>query len=135
MRALSRAVVVTALALTTIGGFAQAGQRSPSQLERLVMRIALYPDPLLAQVLAAATYPDQVAEAAQWADEHHYLTGGAPPRAIADDHLAWDPSVQALLPFPSVLQMMASDMAWTAELGDAFLDRPPGVMDAVRRLR
>jgi hypothetical protein len=124
-----------ALAITTIGGFAQAAPRSQSQLERLVSRIALYPDPLLAQVVAAATYPDQIAEAARWADEHHYLTGEALAKAMADDHLTWDPSVQALLPFPSVLQMMASDMAWTTELGNAFLDQPQDVMDAVQRLR
>ena len=73
---------------------------------------------MLAQVLAAATFPDQITEAARWADEHHYSTGGALAKAIADDHLPWDPSVQALVPFPSVLEMMAKDMAWTAELGE-----------------
>jgi Protein of unknown function (DUF3300) len=136
MRMLISALTMMALAATTIARIAQPpAPYPPSELERLVMRIALYPDPLLAQVLAAATYPDQVAEAAQWADEHHYLTGEALARAIADDHLPWDPSVQALLPFPSVLQMMASDMVWTAELGNAFLDRPQEVMDAVQRLR
>jgi Protein of unknown function (DUF3300) len=83
----------------------------PQELDRLVSRIALYPDPLLSQILAAATFPDQVPDAAQWADQHHYLTGDALARAISDDHLPWDPSVQALLPFPSVLDMMASDMA------------------------
>jgi hypothetical protein len=107
----------------------------PQELDRLVQRIALYPDPLLTQVFAAATFPDQVPDAAQWADQHHYLTGDALAAAIADDHLPWDPSVQALLPFPSVLDMMASDMAWTQELGNAFLAQQPDVMDAVQRLR
>ena len=71
---------------------------TPEQLDNLVSRIALYPDSLLAQVLAAATYPDQIPDAAKWADEHHYLTGDDLARAIDEDHLPWDPSVQALLP-------------------------------------
>jgi hypothetical protein len=71
----------------------------PQELDRLVQRVALYPDPLLAQIFAAATFPDQVPDAAQWADQHHYLTGDALARAISDDHLPWDPSVQALLHF------------------------------------
>ncbi len=66
-------------------------------------RVALYPDPLLSQILAAATFPDQIPDAARWADQHHYLTGDALARAISDDRLPWDPSVQSLLPFPSVL--------------------------------
>ena len=114
---------------------AQPPSYPPAELDRMVSRIALYPDPLLAQVLAAATYPDQIPDAAQWADEHHYLRGDDLARAIADDHLPWDPSVQALLPFPSVLEMMASDMNWTSELGNAFLSDQQAVMDAVQRDR
>src|SRR5581483_8892016 len=74
-------------------------------------------------------------EAARWADEHHYLSGDALAGAIAADRLPWDPSVQALLPFPTVLGMMASDPAWTSELGNAFLAQQPEVMDAVQRER
>ena len=107
----------------------------PDELDKLVTRIALYPDPLLAQILAAATYPDQIPDAAKWADEHHYLRGDDLARAITEDHLPWDPSVQALLPFPSVLEMMASDMNWTSELGNAFLAQQQDVMDAVQRMR
>ena len=107
----------------------------PPELDRLVARIALYPDPLLSQILAAATFPDQIQDAARWADQHHYLTGDALANAIAGDRLPWDPSVQALLPFPSVLDMMASDMAWTSELGNAFLAQQAAVMDAVQRAR
>jgi hypothetical protein len=107
----------------------------PQELDRLVARVALYPDPLLSQIFAAATFPDQISPAAQWADQHHYLTGDALARAISDDRLPWDPSVQALLPFPSVLDMMASDMAWTSELGNAFLAQQPELMDAVQRER
>src|SRR6202161_4275884 len=108
---------------------------SPEQLDKLVSRIALYPDPLLAQVLAASTFPDQIPEAAKWADEHHYLTGDELAKAISEDHLSWDPSVQALLPFPSVLEMMASDMKSTRDLGDAFLAQHQDVMDAIQRMR
>src|SRR5579863_2475124 len=61
----------------------------PDQLDRLVSRVALYPDPLLAQVLAAATFPDQIQDAAKWADEHHYLTGDQLATAISEDHLPW----------------------------------------------
>ena len=107
----------------------------PPELDRLVDRIALYPDPLLGQILAAATYSDQIPDAARWADQHHYMTGQALADAIQADRLPWDPSVQALLPFPSVLDMMASDMGWTQALGNAFLSQQPDVMDAVQRER
>ncbi len=106
-----------------------------AELDRIVSPIALYPDPLLAQVLAAATFPAEIPDAARWADEHHYLTGAQLTAAIAADRLPWDPSVQALLPFPSVLEMMASAMPWTQELGDAFLAQRADVMDAVQRMR
>src|SRR5579872_5775700 len=117
--------------------FAQAPPptRPPAELDQLTARIALYPDPLLAQVLAAATYPDQISDAAAWADQHHYLTGQDLAAAIQADQLPWDPSVQALLPFPSVLEMMASDMGWTQDLGNAFLAQQQDVMDAVQRNR
>ena len=108
---------------------------SPDQLDNMVSRIALYPDPLLAQILAAATYPDQIPDAAKWADEHHYLRGQDLANAITADQLPWDPSVQALLPFPSVLEMMASDMNWTTDIGNAFLAQRQDVMDAVQRMR
>jgi len=108
---------------------------APPQLDDLVSRIALYPDPLIAQILAGATYPDQIPDAARWADQHHYLTGRALADAIQGDQLPWDPSVQALLPFPSVLEMMASDMRWTTDLGNAFLSQQGDVMDAIQRER
>lgn len=108
---------------------------SPDQLDNMVSRVALYPDPLLAQILAAATYPDQIPDAAKWADEHHYLTGDTLANAITGDHLPWDPSVQAMLPFPSVLDMMASDINWTSDIGNAFLAQRQDVMDAVQRMR
>jgi hypothetical protein len=105
------------------------------EIDRVVSPIALYPDPLLAQVLAAATYSQDIPAAAQWSDQHHYLQGPALTQAMMADHLPWDPSVQSLLPFPSVLGMMASNMPWTQELGAAFLAQQPEVMDAVQRMR
>src|SRR5262249_55148166 len=107
----------------------------PGELDQLVARIALYPDPLLAQVLAAATYPNDIPAAAEWADQHHYLTGQALANAITADQLPWDPSVQSLLPFPSVLEMMNADMNWTSQIGNAFLSQQPDVMAAVQRQR
>jgi hypothetical protein len=108
---------------------------SPEQLDKLVSRVALYPDSLLAQLLAAATYPDDIPDAAKWADDHHYLRGQELADAIQADQLPWDPSVQALLPFPSVLEMMADDMDWTRDIGNAFLAQRQDVMDAVQRER
>jgi hypothetical protein len=108
---------------------------NPAQLDVLVSRIALYPDSLLSQVLAAATFADQIPDADRWANEHHYLTGDALAAAMQADRLPWDPSVQALLPFPAVLDVMASDMNWTRQLSDAFLSNSGAVMDAVQRMR
>src|SRR5579871_519090 len=108
---------------------------SPQQLDQLVSRIALHPDPLLAQILTGATYPDQIPDAAQWANEHSNLRGDDLANAIRDDNLQWDPSVMALLPFPSVLNMMAQDMQWTQKLGNAVLQDRDAVMDAVQHMR
>ncbi len=108
---------------------------SGRDLDDMITRIALYPDPLIAQILAAATYPDQIQDAARWSDEHHYLHGDYLARAITEDHLPFDPSVQSLLPFPSVMEMMASDMNWTAALGNAFLSQQDDVMESVQRMR
>ncbi|HXO04332.1 MAG TPA: DUF3300 domain-containing protein [Candidatus Sulfotelmatobacter sp.] len=105
------------------------------QLENLVARIALYPDPLLAQILTSSTYWNEIPEAAAWANEHSYLKGDALADAIRADNLQWDPSVLALIPFPSVLNLMAQDPAWTEQLGNAVLTRRADVMDAVQRLR
>jgi hypothetical protein len=108
---------------------------SPGQLDNLVSRIALYPDPLLAQVLTAATYFDQIPDAAAWADQHNYLQGEQLAQAIQEDNVPWDPSVQALLAFPSVLDQMERDMNWTRALGEAVLNSRADVMDAVQRMR
>ena len=114
---------------------AQPAPPAPPQLDQLVARIALYPDPLLAQILTASTYWSEIPEAASWADQHSYLKGDALAQAMQADHLQWDPSILALLPFPSVLDMMARDPAWTEQLGNAVLTQDAEVMDAVQRMR
>ena len=135
-KAILRAALPILAAVAAMPSFAQAPPTlAPPQLDQLVARIALYPDALLAQVLAAATYSNDIPAAAQWADQHHYLTGQALANAITEDQLPWDPSVQALLPFPSVLDMMNADMNWTTNLGNAFLAQQQDVMDAVQRQR
>jgi hypothetical protein len=95
----------------------------------------LYADGLLAQLLTAATYWNEIPDAAAWANQHSYLKGPALASAIRQDNLGFSPSVMALLPFPSVLNYMASYMGWTQQLGNAVLTQRPEVMDAVQRLR
>ena len=107
----------------------------PEQLDGLVDRIALYPDPLLAQVMTASTFWNEIQSAATWANQHSYLHGDELSRAMYDDNLTFDPSVMALIPFPSVLDMMARDPGWTQALGYAVLTQQPDVMDAVQRMR
>ncbi len=132
-------IIISFLSVVPVAALAQYAAPppllAPSQLDNLVASIALYPDPLLAQVLAASTYPNPIPDAAQWAAQHSYLTGDALARSIAEDNLPFDPSVQALLPFPSVLDMMARDLNWTTQLGNAFLAQQAGVMEAVQRMR
>jgi Protein of unknown function (DUF3300) len=127
-------LILAVVSLSAVSS-AQPGPLTPPQLDQLVARIALYQDPLLAQVLTASTYWNQIPEAAAWADEHSYLKGDALAQAMQADHLQWDPSILALLPFPSVIDMMAHDMAWTEQLGNAVLTQDADVMDAVQRMR
>jgi hypothetical protein len=131
--AIDRILMVAALAAAPL--FSQAPPMAPPNLDQLVERIALYPDPLLAQILTASSFWDQIPEAASWAQQHSYLTGDALAQAINQDRLPWDPSVIALLPFPSVLDMMARDPGWTQALGNAVLVQRPDVMEAVQRMR
>ena len=133
--AMALAVFVICCALATQASAQSAPYFEPPQLDRMVSRIALYPDPLLAQTLAAATFPDQITDASYWADEHRGMSGNELADSIQGDQLPWDPSVQALLPFPAVLHMMASDMNWTTDLGNAFLGQQQDVMYAVQRMR
>jgi hypothetical protein len=105
----------------------------PRQLDQLVAPIALYPDPVLAQVLAASTYPAQIVEAERWMQQNTTLKGDA--LAKAADTQSWDPSVKSLTQFPDLLAMMDKNLAWTSALGEAYLGNTQAVMDAVQRLR
>ena len=112
----------------------QEAQRIPNdQLDSLVAPIALYPDPLLAQVLAASTYPLEIIQLQQFLNKHKDLTGQALTDAVMKQ--AWDPSVQALAPLPDVVKRLADDIQWTTDLGNAFLAQESDVMDAVQRMR
>ena len=117
------------------GQYAQPPMVAPQQLDQLVGPIALYSDGLLAQVLTASTFSNQIPDAAGWSSQHTYLQGPALSQAIQQDNLPWDPSVLALLPFPSVLSYMAQYMSWTQQLGNAVLEQRGDVMDAVQRMR
>jgi len=114
-------------------GAASPPPLTPQQLDDLVAPIALYPDPLLGEVLAASTYPMEIAEADQWVRDHrHWKPSKLMDKAKKEN---WDPSVQGLVAFPDVLGRLSQDMAWTTPLGDAFLSQQADVMKAVQRMR
>src|SRR6266478_1567639 len=106
---------------------------SASQLQAMVAPIALYPDALVAQILGAATFPDQVAIADYWLEENKNLIGNALLQAV--DKQSWDPSVKALTEFPSVLNNLAKNLSWTSSLGEAYHNQQADVMAAVQTLR
>jgi len=108
-------------------------QQTPEQLQRLVAPIALYPDSLVAQILAASTFPEQVVEADRWVQAHPELKGTDLGNAV--DQQPWDPSVKALAAFPSVLGNMDKNLSWTSSLGDAYYNQQQDVMDAVQAMR
>jgi hypothetical protein len=103
------------------------------QLDDLVAPIALYPDPLLSQVLVAATYPLELVQASQWLARNQGLTGAALTQAAQGQN--WDPSIQALVVFPDVVKRLNQDITWTTNLGNAFLSQQADVMDAIQRMR
>jgi hypothetical protein len=103
------------------------------QLDQLVAPIALYPDPLLAQVLMASTYPLEVVQAERFARSNKGLKGDKLTAAL--DKQDWDPSVKQLVSTPTVLDMMNTQLDWTEKLGDAVLAQQADVMDAIQRLR
>jgi hypothetical protein len=116
----------------------QAAAEAPAllpadQLDSLVAPIALYPDPLLAQVLAASTYPLEIVQLQQWLAKHKDLKDKALVDAVQRE--GWDPSVQAMAALPDVVKQLSENIKWTAELGNAFLAQQADVMDAVQRMR
>jgi hypothetical protein len=114
-------------------GGAAAETFKPEELEQIVAPIALYPDPLIAQILMASTYPLEIVQAERFAKANANLKGAQLDEALKKQ--TWDDSVKSLLSFPQVLTMMNEKLDWTQNLGDAFLASEKGVMDAVQRLR
>src|SRR4029077_4464754 len=111
----------------------QAAPQTADELQALVAPIALYPDSLVAQILTAATFPDQIAIADYWIEQNKNLTGSALMKAV--NKQSWDPSVKALTQFASVLNNMAKNLSWTSALGEAYHNQPAEVMTAIQTLR
>jgi hypothetical protein len=111
----------------------EAAKIPPDQLDSLVAPIALYPDPMLAQVLAASTYPLEVVQLQQWLEKNKSLKDKALADAVQKQ--PWDPSVQGLAALPDVVKLLANDIQWTTDLGNAFLAQQNDVMEAVQRMR
>jgi hypothetical protein len=118
---------------STAQSSAPTAQQSPEELQQLVAPIALYPDALVAQVLAASTYPTEIVEAERWMQSHSNLKGEELAGEV--DKQPWDPSVKALTQFPSVLENMDKNLSWTSSLGDAYANQQQEVMDAVQAMR
>lgn len=145
MRVISRPVVRAAVTVLCIAAvpYATMAQSFPQaqqpqlltldQLDRLVAPIALYPDPLLSQVLAASTYPLEIVEAQQWLQQNRNLSSQQLVEAAKQQN--WDPSVQLLVAFPEVMALVTRDIRWTTDLGNAFLAQQADVMNAIQQLR
>ncbi|MBV9727148.1 MAG: DUF3300 domain-containing protein, partial [Gammaproteobacteria bacterium] len=115
------------------GNPTQPAPLTPAELQALAAPIALYPDALVAQILTASTYPDQVAAANAWYKQNAAAAGSNLMAAV--DAQWWDPSVKALTQFPSVLNNMASNLPWTSSLGEAYHNQTADLMGAVQNLR
>jgi hypothetical protein len=111
----------------------QPAQMTAEQLQQLVAPIALYPDELVGQILAASTYPTEIVEAERWVQQHSTLKDQQLGAEV--DKQPWDASVKALTEFPSVLANMDKNLSWTSALGDAYYNHPQAVMDAVQVMR
>jgi len=134
---LRRLHVLILVCLTALGSVARAQDQAspfkPEEIEALVAPIALYPDPLVSQVLMASTYPLEVVQAARWVKANPNVKGDAAVKAVENQN--WDVSVKSLVAFPQVLEPMSEKLDWTQKLGDAFLADEKSVLDAVQRLR
>lgn len=133
MRAFLALILFGALSFFQAPVHAQSRYYNQSELDALLAPIALYPDPLLSQVLMAATYPADVAEAAAWSRANPHLKGEDAVRAAQGE--PWDPSVKSMLAFPDVLARMDESPQWMTDLGQAFLVQEPQVMETVQGLR
>jgi Protein of unknown function (DUF3300) len=111
----------------------QPVQLSTQELQQLVAPIALYPDALVAQILAASTYPAEIVEADRWMQSHPNVKGEELAKDV--DKQTWDPSVKALTQFPSVLENMDKNLSWTSSLGDAYANQQQDVTDSVQTMR
>jgi hypothetical protein len=118
---------------TGAGNPTESAPQTAAELQALVAPIALYPDSLVAQILTAATFPDEVAIASYWVGQNKSLTGSALMEAV--DKQTWDASVKALTEFPSVLDNMAKNLTWTSSLGEAYHNQQADVMTAIQTLR
>lgn len=107
--------------------------QTPEQLDQVVAPIALYPDSLVAQILAASTFPAEIVEADRWVQANPDLKGDDLAKAV--DQQTWDPSVKALTAFPTVLANLDKNLSWTSSLGDAYYNQQSDVMDAIQRMR
>ena len=112
---------------------APTAKQTPEELQQLVAPIALYPDALISQILAGATYPSEIVEVDRWMQEHPSVKGQDLANQV--DKQSWDPSVKALTQFPSVLANMDKNLSWTSALGEAYVNQPQDVMDAVQVMR
>ncbi len=112
---------------------ASPAKPSPKELQQLVAPIALYPDALVAQILAASTYPTEIVEADRWMQRHSDLKGDKLAKEV--DKQDWDPSVKAMVQFPSVLENMDKNLSWTSSLGDAYANDQQDVTNAVQEMR
>jgi hypothetical protein len=125
---------VSALALSAVGARAQDNKTyKPEELDQMLAPIALYPDPLLSQILMAAGYPLEVVEAARWSQANPALKGDAAVQAVKDKD--WDTSVKSLVAFPDVLKQLNEHLDWTQKLGDAMIEQQADVADSIQRLR
>ena len=126
-------VATLAVGRTQVFAQAPATTETPADLQQLVAPIALYPDELVAQILAASTYPTQIVEADRWLQQNSTLKDEQ--FAAAVDQQRWDPSVKALTAFPSVVSNMDKNLSWTTSLGEAYLNDQQDVLDAVQVMR
>src|ERR1700694_5223343 len=136
-RAIAAGAVLVALASAASPASAQDQQQpqllSETQLQQLVAPVALYPDPLLAQILTASTYPLELVMAARWSKDNPDLKGQDLENAMQQQ--PWEPSVKGLTAVPQVLAMMNDKLDWTQQLGEAFLTQPDDITKAVQALR